>query len=103
MGSVVGTEVMGVGAMLLRERRERELAQPQMAELLGVSLRQYQRWEHGISAPRQRQLARIRTVLAEHRAGEAHDVAVLRGEVAALRAELQATRAELDALAVQFR
>jgi transcriptional regulator with XRE-family HTH domain len=74
-----------------------------MAELLGVSLRQYQRWEHGISAPRERQLARIRGVLAAQGIGEAHDVASLRDEVAALRAELEATRAELDALAVQVR
>ena len=67
--------------------------QPRMAELLGVSLRQYQRWERGVSMPRARDAARIRATLAR----PAHEP-TLRAELAELRSQVDALRAELDLL-----
>lgn len=87
-----------MGATLVQERHARGLVQPQMADLLGVSLRQYQRWEHGSSVPRGRQLDRIRAVLGARTSDVGDEVAALREELSALRAEVAATRAELEAL-----
>jgi transcriptional regulator with XRE-family HTH domain len=89
---------MSVAETLAQERRARGLSQPQMASLLGVSLRQYQRWEHGLSAPRERQLERIGAVLAAQERDVARDVAALRAELGHLRAQIAEARRELASL-----
>lgn len=73
--------------------------QPRMADLLGVSLRQYQRWESGDSHPSARAVERIRRALAGEQArsgdaGIAERVESLQSEIRALRAELAALRAQ---------
>ena len=71
--------------------------QPRMAELLGVSLRQYQRWETGASQPRPRDVARIKATLAGtvREPDVLDELAELRRRVNALSSELQALRARL--------
>ena len=71
--------------------------QPRMAELLGVSLRQYQRWERGVSQPRPRDVARIKATLAgtARESDVLDELAELRRRVNALSSELQALRAQL--------
>lgn len=92
-------------ADLLRDERSRlgggdptRFPQSRMAGLLGVSLRQYQRWEHGESRPTVAGIERIRRALAEHEAREAPagivaQVESMQDEIRALRAELAALRA----------
>lgn len=88
---------------LLRRGREelgggdaKRFPQPRMADLLGVSLRQYQRWERGDSQPSVHAIERIRRALdAEH---GREDTASIEAQVVALQAEIQALRAELAAL-----
>lgn len=73
--------------------------QPRMAELLGVSLRQYQRWERGVSSPRPRDAARIRATLRhgdlppEENRHVLTELASLKRQLAELRAELAVVRA----------
>ncbi len=70
-----------------------------MADLLGVSLRQYQRWERGDSQPSLRAVERIkRTLTAQHLVD---DVANVVQRVESLQGEIRALRAELDALRAQ--
>lgn len=95
-------------ADLLRLRRALRLSQSQMAAALNISLRQYQRWEHGTSAPRARELARIADALVQLAPGNGRNSAfeveralgelgleldALRAEVARLRALMAAHRA----------
>jgi transcriptional regulator with XRE-family HTH domain len=75
------------------------LPQPQMAALLDVSLRQYQRWEAGTSTPRTRERERILAVLSlRGRNGEASPPADVRDELHALRDEVEGLRHELQRL-----
>jgi transcriptional regulator with XRE-family HTH domain len=102
-------------ALVLREGRAslgggdaKRFPQPRMAELLGVSLRQYQRWERGVSQPRPRDLERIVATLAGGGTPAAppepgrllEELASLRRQVNALRGELDTLRASLAALAL---
>lgn len=70
-----------------------------MAELLGVSLRQYQRWERGSSRPSARAVERIKQTLADDDSGRHMDDVVK--QVASLQTELRELRSELDALRAQ--
>lgn len=88
---------------LLRQGREqlgggdaRRFPQPRMADLLGVSLRQYQRWERGDSQPSAHAVERIRRALAAE--GRREETAGIELRVEALQAEIRAIRAELAAL-----
>lgn len=74
----------------------RRFPQPRMAELLGVSLRQYQRWERGSSRPSARAVERIKQTLGEE---QVYDGFVR--QVEALQIEIRSLRAELDALRAQ--
>lgn len=67
-----------------------------MAELLGVSLRQHQRWERGVSQPRPRDVERIYATLS----GDAPDAVEeeLQAELAAIKQQLNELCALLDAL-----
>ncbi len=76
--------------------------QPRMAELLGVSLRQYQRWERGSSLPSARAVERIKQTLADEQSREhLHDV--VGTQVESLQSEMRALRAELDTLRASLR
>jgi transcriptional regulator with XRE-family HTH domain len=93
-------------ADLLREGRKRlgggdprGLPQPRMADLLGVSLRQYQRWERGSSRPSARGLERIARTLDAERQDDG--TVLLAKQVESLQAELRALRSELDAIRAQ--
>lgn len=84
---------------ILRDARSRlGVAQPRMAALLGISLRQYQRWEGGTSTPREREWVRIVQILeldvTAHGGSDAtmkieHELAALRHQVDGLRSELR--------------
>ncbi len=95
--------------LVLREGRAtlgggdpKRFPQPRMAELLGVSLRQYQRWERGVSNPRPRDAARIRATLlsGDVPAAESHE---LLHELSSLKRQLAELRAELDAVRARLR
>ena len=93
-------------ADVLRQGREqfgggdpKRFPQPRMADLLGVSLRQYQRWERGDSQPSLRAVERIRRTLAEEQVRD--DTASIVLQVESLQTEIRALRAELDALRAQ--
>lgn len=90
---------------LLDARARLGLAQPRMAALLDVSLRQYQRWEAGTSTPRAREWRRIVEKLqldsSAHEASDplAHlerELAALRLQVAGLQAEVRRLEARLE-------
>ena len=86
--------------VLLDARRRLELAQPRMAALLGVSLRQYQRWEAGTSTPREREWRRIieKLQLDVSAHGSFDTLTQLEHELAALRLQVDGLRAELRRL-----
>lgn len=93
-------------ACVLREGRvqlgggdPRRFPQPRMADLLGVSLRQYQRWERGASRPSARAVERIERALSGEQAQDAAQAVARRIE--SLEAQLRSLRAELDALHAQ--
>ena len=75
--------------------------QPRMAELLGVSLRQYQRWERGVSVPRPRDIERIVATLSRVDPKGAFEQRLLL-ELATIKQELVELHAELDALRARF-
>lgn len=88
---------------LLREERTylgggdpTRFSQPRMAELLGVSLRQYQRWERGDCQPSTAAVERIRRLLAATRVGADEEWTV--GRIASVQDEIRILRAELAAL-----
>jgi transcriptional regulator with XRE-family HTH domain len=93
------SDVLREGRVQLGGGDPTRFPQPRMADLLGVSLRQYQRWERGSSRPSARALERIKQALAQEQARDA--VPVLDERVLALVVELRALRAELDALRAQ--
>jgi transcriptional regulator with XRE-family HTH domain len=75
------------------------LSQAAMAAALGVSLRQYQRWERGVSRPRAAQLRQITELMTRGSDVEGHVATdVSRTEFSRLQAEVEALRAELDRL-----
>lgn len=76
-------------------RRRLGLSQSRMAELLQVSLRQYQRWEAATSAPRRRDRERIVAVLDAPGSTDPPD---LRDKLEALREEVDGLRIELTLL-----
>lgn len=89
---------------LLRAERSRlgggdptRFSQPRMADLLGVSLRQYQRWEHGDSTPSSLAVERIRRRLEETRVPP-EETETLEGRFESMQAEIRALRAELAEL-----
>ena len=93
-------------ADVLRQGREqlgggdpKRFPQPRMADLLGVSLRQYQRWERGASQPSARAVERIRRALAAEQRRD--DVSSIVEQVESLQAEIRALRAELAELRSQ--
>ena len=90
---------------LLDARARLGLAQPRMAALLDVSLRQYQRWEAGTSTPREREWGRIVEKLqldvSTHGAFDTltqfeHELAALRRQVDGLRAEVRRLETRLE-------
>ena len=93
-------------AQTLRELRARlgegdatRFPQPRMANLLGVSLRQYQRWETGASRPPLRERERVLGMLARAELVERGRAASpLQEELHALRRQVESLRGELDAL-----
>lgn len=91
-----------LAALLRTARRRYGLSQPAMAELLAVSLRQYQRWEHGVSEPRARAADRVLGMVdadprAPRRARALEDeVALLRREVDRLHARLARLESRLE-------
>ena len=90
------SDVLREGRVQLGGGDPKRFPQPRMADLLGVSLRQYQRWERGASQPSARAVERIRRTLAEERVRDDTGSIVL--QVESLQTELRALRAELDAL-----
>ena len=74
--------------------------QPRMADLLGVSLRQYQRWERGDSRPSSRAAERIVRTLATEEPAPVEVASVVQ-QVEALQEEIRALRAELAAIREQ--
>jgi transcriptional regulator with XRE-family HTH domain len=84
---------------LRRERSRRGLSQERMAAWLGVSVRQYQRWEGGWSAPRGHERERLRALLADSPAGDTALVA----ELTRLQDELEQARTELAGLRALLR
>jgi len=93
------SDVLREGRVQLGGGDPKRFPQPRMAELLGVSLRQYQRWERGDSQPSLRAVERIRRTLAEEQGRD--DTASIARQVESLQTELRALRAELDALRAQ--
>lgn len=107
-------EKRGIGAMevsavvarparpdVLRDARSRlGLAQPRMAALLDVSLRQYQRWEGGTSTPREREWVRIvdKLQLDMSAHGRSDALTQLERELAELRHQVESLRSELRRL-----
>lgn len=106
MGSSI-PDVLRRGREQLGGGDPKRFPQPRMADLLGVSLRQYQRWERGDSQPSLRAVERIRRTLAEEQAREDTAGVDLRLEasialqIESLQSEIRALRAELDALRAQ--
>lgn len=92
-------DVLYEGRVQLGGGDPRRFPQPRMADLLGVSLRQYQRWERGDSHPSARAVERIRRTLADEQARD--DTAGIVEQVESLQSEIRALRAELDALRSQ--
>jgi len=72
--------------------------QPRMADLLGVSLRQYQRWENGTSHPPARERDRILGMLERADLVRGREPSSLHDELATLRAQVDALRGEVAAL-----
>lgn len=93
------SDVLYEGRVQLGGGDAKRFPQPRMADLLGVSLRQYQRWESGDSHPSARAVERIRRMLAGEQARE--DTAGIGEQVESLQSEIRALRAELDALRAQ--
>jgi transcriptional regulator with XRE-family HTH domain len=101
-----------ISRWLAKERDERRLSQLEMAQLVEISYRQYQRYESAESLPRWRQLERMAEVLGtdighvlaiaetptettdEEEPSLQEGLATLREEVAALRQEWQEYRDE---------
>ncbi|HWH05400.1 MAG TPA: hypothetical protein VNT23_03055 [Gaiellaceae bacterium] len=78
--------------------------QPRMADLLGVSLRQYQRWETGASQPPTRERERILDMLARAELVEREPApSPVHAELVALRRQVERLRSELDTLRSQLR
>lgn len=72
-----------------------------MAAALGVSLRQYQRWEGGGSAPRRHERERLLASLGRSAAGDpgvAAELTALQREIQELRGELAQVRTWLQVL-----
>lgn len=92
-------DVLRAGRAELGGGDPKRFPQPRMADLLGVSLRQYQRWERGASQPSARAVERIKRTLAEDPGRD--DVGSIVLQVELLRSEIRALRAELDALRAQ--
>jgi DNA-binding transcriptional regulator YiaG len=76
----------------------RRFPQPRMADLLGVSLRQYQRWERGASQPSARAVERIKRALAQDQQQSREHTASIVLQVESLQIEIRALRAELETL-----
>ena len=93
------SDVLREGRTQLGGGDPKRFSQPRMADLLGVSLRQYQRWERGSSRPSARAVERIKRTLAEEPGRD--DVAAIVERVESLQSELRSLRAELDALRAQ--
>ncbi len=94
------SDVLREGRVQLGGGDPKNFPQPRMADLLGVSLRQYQRWERGSSHPSARAVERIERALAGKQARD-EVAAAGNGRVESLEAEIRALRAELDALRAQ--
>lgn len=90
------SDVLREGRIQLGGGDPKRFPQPRMADLLGVSLRQYQRWERGASQPSARAVERIRRTLSEEQGRDGIDGIVR--QVESLQTELRSLRAELDAL-----
>ena len=86
--------------LLTASRRQFGLTQPRMADLLGVSLRQYQRWERDSSTPRPREWARIvaQLELDTRLAAAAPDVPRLTAELTSLRLQIDGLQSEVRRL-----
>lgn len=86
----------------LRElRAERALSQPEAAELVGVSLRQWQRWEHG-DVPHQRNIRLIADAFGVKPSSlfgspDESQLDRIEDSLAAIAAELQVLSARVDA------
>jgi transcriptional regulator with XRE-family HTH domain len=80
---------------LRAERTRRRCSQERMAVAVGVSVRQYQRWEGGLSRPRRRERERLRALLEGPPAGFADELTQLQREVELLRAEVADLRVRL--------
>lgn len=92
-------DVLREGRVQLGGGDPKRFPQPRMADLLGVSLRQYQRWERGASQPSARAVERIKRTLAEGQSRD--DTASIVQQVESLQTEIRALRAELDVLRAQ--
>lgn len=96
------SDVLREGRIQLGGGDPKRFPQPRMADLLGVSLRQYQRWERGASQPSARAVERIRRTLSEEQGRDGRDgIDGIVRQVESLQTELRALRAELDALRAQ--
>jgi transcriptional regulator with XRE-family HTH domain len=82
----------GFAARVALLRRERQLTQPQLAELAGVSLRQIQRWEAGEDVPHPRNLRGLAAALGV----EPHELA--EQGLATRQDQLDRIEAKLDRL-----
>jgi transcriptional regulator with XRE-family HTH domain len=92
-------EQRAIGRRIAELREDRRLTQPVVADRVGVSLRAYQKWEAGTSAPAWRnleQLAEVFQVSADYLLGAAQDRRQdAQDQLDRIEAEVAATRAEL--------
>lgn len=91
----------GLAFELRAERARRGLSQERMASALCVSLRQYQRWEGGGSAPRGHEREWLLASLGGPAAGDpgvAAELTALQREIQELRGDLAQVRARLQLL-----
>lgn len=99
-------EQRAIGRRIAELREDRRLTQPVVADRVGVSLRAYQKWEAGTSAPAWRNLehlAEVFSVTADYLLGAAQDKRQDAVEqLDRIESELGAIRVELGQMATQL-
>src|SRR3954469_15518212 len=102
-------EQRAIGRRIAELREDRRLTQPVVADRVGVSLRAYQKWEAGTSAPAWRNLEQLAEVFGvsadyllgavqEHRQDAQDQLDRMEAELAAIRVELGTQGTQLTEL-----
>lgn len=99
-------EQRAIGRRIAELREDRRLTQPVVADRVGVSLRAYQKWEAGTSAPAWRnleQLAEVFGVSADYLLGAAQEKRQdAQDQLDRIESELAAIHVEIGAQATQL-